>query len=196
MLKKWLILIGLVFLTGCFGKGMSLTYQTPQETPFKAKPVFLKVNDIRADKNIATPAVLAKDMFKDVGDRVSLTGKTTDGRTTEIKDVTVQDAVKEAFRLRMEALGLGILPTFSGDNFGLTIDVEKVMLDLDGSMTFKAEVTYVARIYDGTKELDKRRITGATEKLRVLGQKDGEQALSDALINAVNNLDLRIFMNK
>ncbi|MBF0530473.1 MAG: hypothetical protein HQK55_14620 [Deltaproteobacteria bacterium] len=196
MWKKFIALIGFIFLTGCFSSGMNLSYLTPQETPFKARPIFLKVNDKRTDKNIVTPAVLAKDLFKDVGDRLSLTGKTTDGRTTAIKDATVKDALYEAFRLRMEALGLGVLPAFSEDNLSLVIDLEKVVLDLEGSRTFKAEVAYIYRISDGTKEVKSGKITGSTEKFYVLGQQDGEESLSGALNNAVNNMDMRLFMSK
>ncbi|MEW6265964.1 MAG: hypothetical protein AB1641_23060 [Thermodesulfobacteriota bacterium] len=190
-----LVLAGALLLTGCFARGLTLNYLTPSETPFKAKPVYLKVTDVRKDKQIVSKTVTDKGLFTDVGDRVSLTGKTLDGRSATVTDVTVRDAFYEAMRLRLEALGLGVMPEFASDKLSLTIEIEKVQLDLEGMRTFKAEVVYVATLYNGSKEIRRGRITGATEKFYVLGKKDGEQCLSDALVSAVNNLDLRPFQD-
>lgn len=192
MKKTGLVILGLLLLTGCFSKGMNLAYLTPAETPFESTPIFLKIKDMRQDKMIVTSAVMQKDLFKDVGDRVNLEAKSQDGKATKINNATITDSFYEAFRLRFASLGLGVLPEMVADNFALIIEIQKVELDID-ERTFKAEISYLAKFYNGTKEFQKEQITGSTEKMYVIGKSGGEEALSEAFESAINSLNLRPF---
>lgn len=193
MKKLLLIMLALCFITGCTGHGLSLIYKTPVERSFNSGPVYLKVVDVRVDKMLVTDQVKRKDIFKDVGDKLDLKSEAADGTVTGIKGVPVEDAFYEAFRMRLSKLNIGILPDFDPQRFGLTIEVEKIQLDVGDTRTLKAEVTYQAKFYDGEKMFWSQRITGTTQQFYVFGKSGGEEALSEAMTSAINRLDLTKF---
>jgi hypothetical protein len=190
MKRATLVLLALLLVVACAPKGMKLVYNTQSGTPIKTEPVYLKIKDVRNDKMLVSSAVMRADKFTNVGDRFSLTAQGTGGRTVQLQNVTVSEAFQEAFRLRLQGLGVGLLPDSSQAGETLVIEVEKFQLDLAPNRTFTAAVDYTARFFKGAKQVHSVRISGSTEKFYVIGQSSGEEALSEAFSSAVNSLEL------
>ena len=192
-MKKWFVaLAGLLLLIGCSGPGLNVEYLTPQETPFKGNAVFLEINDLRKDQMIVSPAVMQKDLFRDVGDRLTVTVKNPSGKELTLRNTTVGKAFYEAVRMRLESVGLSILPQREPGQNALVIDVEKLGLDLE-NRTFVAKVVCMAKYYKGDQELKKERISGSRQQIRIVGAKGAEDVVSGAFSSAVNNLDIGVF---
>ena len=195
MKKTLLALIGLMLTVGCASRGMNVEYVGARETPLSALPVYLKVTDARADTMIVSSAVMRRDLFTDVGDRLNLVARAFNGKTTQLSGARVDKAFYEALRLRLEALGVGILPESSPDHPALIIEIQKVLLDIK-ERRFQAEVIFTAKFYDKEKKVLQRKIETKSEEAYVIGKKGGEKALSGAFTNALNELSLEPLKKK
>lgn len=190
MKRAILVLLALLLVVACAPKGMNLVYNAQSGSAIKSEPIYLKIKDVRADKMLVSSAVMQKDLFTNVGDRLSLTAKGIAGRTVQLKDVTVPEAFQEAFRTRLQGVGVGLLPDQSPGGDTLIIEVETFQLGLGANRTFTADVSYTARFYRGAKQVHSARVSGATQKFYLIGESTGEDALGEAFSSAVNGLDL------
>ena len=190
MKRATLVLLALLLLVACAPKGMNVVYNAQSGNRIQTEPIYLKIKDVRTDRMLVSSAVMQKDLFTNVGDRLSLTAKGIAGRTVQLKNVTVSEAFQEAFRTRLQGVGVGLLPDQNPNAGTLIIEVEKFQLGLGPNRTFTAEVNYTAHFYKGAKQVHSARITGSTQKFYVLGQSTGEEALGEAFSSAVNGLDL------
>ena len=185
-----------MFLAGCATQVMNVAYKVPKEPPLKMKPIYLKIKDVRTVRGFLSPAVKKKDIFS--GGTVGffdLVTQTPRGKSTSIKDATVEQAFQEAFRVRFESGGLGLLPQPDPDKLSLIIEIERLWLDLVGHK-FKAEVSYTARFFRGQKEIHKERISGRAERFQILARRTAEETVSEAFTMAVNSIDLSVFLKK
>ncbi|MBU2547248.1 MAG: hypothetical protein KKB20_02455 [Proteobacteria bacterium] len=188
-----LALLGVLLVLGCATGVMNVSYTAKQEPPLKIDPIYLKVKDMRTDRSVLSPAVKAADIFAGGGiGYMDLDAKNPQGRSTQLKETSVEKAFEEAFRMRFGSRGLGLLPEAEGDKPALIIEVERLYLDLADS-SFKAEVSYLARFYKNGKEIHKERISGRAERFKILARKTAEEAISEAFTMSVNSLDLEAF---
>ena len=190
MQKLALSLLSLCLLAGCATQVMNVTYRVPQEKPLAANPVYLKIEDVRQDRGIISEAVKEKKIFSGGSIGLLNLGITTpQGKTIDIRDAHVRQAFQEAFRVRLESRGIGLLPEPSPDKTTVTIQLERIWLDLVDS-TFKAEVSYLAKFSRGGKQFHEERISGRAEKYKILARNTAEESLSEAFAMSVNSLDL------
>ena len=156
------------------------------------QPVYLEVKDIRDKTGLISGAVKEKEIFENLGDAVNLDAKGPDGMSLQLSDASVEKAFYEAFRMRLEAMGIGVLPAKDPQAQSLTIEVQSVWLDLEGR-DFKSEVTYEAKFSRDGKVFYKETISGRAQRLRLVGKDQGEEAMSEAFTMAVNRLELDAF---
>ncbi len=187
-----LVLLGLLMLSGCATQVMNLDYSVAQKPILKIDPVYIQIKDVRTEKSIISPAVKSKEIFAggEIG-LVNLTTKAPLGKTTTLKDAKITDVFREAFRSKLETMGVGILPEPDPDRAAVTIEIERLWLDLDGQ-SFKAEVSYLARFYNGGKEFHKERISGRAEKFKILARQTAEDCIGEAFSMAINSLDFEV----
>jgi hypothetical protein len=196
MKKSMWLLLGLFFVTGClFNKGLNLSYLTPVETPIEAKPFYLRVKDVRTEKVIVSPEIQEKGMFNDVGDRVNVTTKTADGKTVDVKNVSLEEGVREMVKARAEALGMKLLNEFAQDKPSLTVELEMLNLKLQPNRTMLAEATVTIKYFQGAQQIHTARINRTKEQFYVRGEQTAQEALSEALSAALNMIELKRFMN-
>ena len=180
------VILVLLFWAGCASQGINLTYSIPEDRPLKFKSMSLQVNDTRTVKEILSPSVKDMKIWAGVGGLVNLIAG---GSPETFKDSDVREAFEEAFRMRCDSVGLRVSSIQEPGQPALTIEVERLWLDLVGS-TFKAEATYLAKFAKDGKVFHQERITGQAEKYNLLGAKTAEDTLSDAFSSAVNGLRL------
>ena len=191
MARLCMFLAGLLFLCSCATQGMNISYEVPREQPLQLKKIYVQVKDVRTVKEILSPSVKKMKWSAGVGGVVNLMVRAAQGEPKRIKHAQVKQAFEEAFRLRFEGLGLGMLSEPAPGVSTLTIEIERLWLDLVGS-NFKSEVSYMAKISRGGKLVHEERISGKAEKYNLLGDKSGEDTLSEAFSMAVNSLNLAI----
>jgi len=190
MQKMALAVLSLLLLAGCATQVMNVTYRVSQEKPLSVNPVYLKIDDVRQDKGIISEAVKEKKIFSGGGiGLLNLVITTPQGKTVDLRDAHVRQAFQEAFRVRLESRGIGLLPEPGSDKITLTIQIERIWLDLADS-TFKAEVSYLAKFSREGKQFHEERISGRAEKYKILARNTAEESLSEAFSMAVNSLDL------
>ena len=190
MKKIGLLLLMVIFVASCGPKAMNLMYSAAQKDKLETAPIYLTVKDGREKKWILSPAVVELEVFDVSGGRFNLATKSPDGRSSEVKNVEVAAAFREAFNVRLASQGIQVAPESSPTTSALTITVLKVFLDRQGQ-NFLAEVEYEAAFAKGGKIYKKDTISGSAKQLFVLDKGEtGEETLSQALTSAVNGLDL------
>jgi hypothetical protein len=189
-MKKLIITVfGLLLTAGCATQGMNVEYMASTDAKLTAQPVYLEVIDKRSKTGLISGSVKEKEIFENLGDAVNLDAKGPDGAVLQLRDASLEKAFYEAFRMRLEAAGLGVLPARNPDAQSLTIILQTVWLDLEGR-DFKSEVTYEARFARQGRVYYKETISGRAQRMRLMGKTQGEEAMSEAVTMAVNRLEL------
>lgn len=188
MKKIFLTLLILVFVLGCIGKNRGITYSAAKEKPLSTNEVRLEIVDKRENKEILSPSVKKIKLWSGVGGFVNLIDRAKKKKPHEITGEEVKNDFIEAFTARFTNLGIKVVSRPPAGGLTLTIEIEKISLDLVKSK-FKADVTYMARAVRNGKPYHQERISGLTERYNTFGQRSGQKALSEAFSLAVNRLD-------
>ncbi|MBW1708439.1 MAG: hypothetical protein JRG97_03825 [Deltaproteobacteria bacterium] len=188
----------LFFLGSCATQEKGLTYKSASESPLAIKKIYIQVKDVRQTKEILSPKVNEMKIWSGTGSVINLfkrAAKRTEAGAASQGEADIKRDFRDAMSLRLNNLGVTVIPVISDEGTTMTIDIERVLLDMSGS-NFIATVTYFARVSRDGTVFHKERVTGKTEKYNLFGQKTGQQVLNEAFSLAINNLDVKSFLSK
>lgn len=189
MKRMNLVVIALLLLTAaCASQRQSISYNPPQEPPLIAKTIGLTIRDVRPEKEVLSPAVQDMKIMSGLGGVVNLLMPKA---SADLDPTNIVQVFDEAFKIRLANIGVAVRSGDLPDGTTLSIEIEKVRLDLAGS-TFRADVNYLARVVQQGKVVHEERVLGNVEQYNLMGAKTGREVISQAFSMAVNNLPIRI----
>ena len=204
-IKKYagIFLIGLLLLTmfGCSTVPiLHVNYRVPEKTKqLEGKKVFLEIRDSRTDKDMLGQG--AKQDFMNILENVSLSVAEGNERGFKIGVFSVTDMMREIFRERLKGMGLDVVTDINsrGEEPTVLIDIQTFKLDLiKGTVkrTWTGSMAYNAEIQDKGKMLAGKRISGESEKLKIVLRKEADSMMSDLVTDLANRLDAEALLRQ
>jgi hypothetical protein len=192
--KKILIIV-LLFATiiSCASiPELKVHYQLqPCSDVLKGKRVFLAIKDDRPTRDIIGPG--AKKDFANFPGNITFSFAAYDKPGFKLGPYTPLAMTKEAFKRRLENLGLEVLSQPSTGDPQLLIVLEQFLLDLQGH-EWVAEIGYQASLMKGGRVLSEQSVSGRGERLKLVGRSQANAVLSGIFTDLVNRLDvLRLY---
>lgn len=194
-MKKIILMLTAVLILASCASSQRFEYKSQQEEPLQAKEAYLEVRDNRTDKEILSPDVKEMKLWTGVGSVFTLVYRAAKKSEIPTTTTNVKGDFIDAMRSRMIRLGVRPLTQPDVDGTILTIEIEKISLDLQKS-TFKAEIIYTASIFTAGDLVHSERVIGRIEKYNYYGKKSGEDTLNEAFSLAINNLNIKLLFNK
>jgi hypothetical protein len=163
----------------------------PQSGVLKGKKVFLDVEDRRATKDILGKG--AQKEFKHFSGSVvySLSREPEEGFRIGVLDVP--SLFRDAFRRRLENLGVEVVPEKVPDQTGVVIGLEEFLLDLV-DRKWVISMAYTAELVRDGQVLAKQQISGKADRFKVVGSGQADTVTGELFTDLVNRLDVsRLF---
>ncbi|GEM_PF-629497 len=179
---------------------LHVNYRIPEKTgQLEGKKVFLEIRDSRMDRDMLGEG--AKEDFKNVLENVSLSVAEGNERGFKIGVFPVAELMREIFRERLRGLGMDVVTDINsrGDEPALVIDLQDFKLDLTGGpvkKTWTARMAYNSEIQDKGKMLAGNRISGESEKLKIVQRRQADSLMSDLVTDLANRLDVEALLRQ
>jgi len=172
---------------------LHVNYRAPDKTSqFEGKKVFLEIRDSRSDKEMFGDG--AKADFQNSSGSVSLSVAEGEEKGFKIGVFPVTDMTREIFKERLKSLGLDVVTDRNsrGQEPAVSVDLQIFKLDLiKGTIkrTWTAKMAYNVEILENGKVLAGNRISGESEKLKIVSRKEADSLMSDLVTDLANRLD-------
>jgi hypothetical protein len=172
---------------------LHVNYRAPDKTSqFEGKKVFLEIRDSRSDKEMFGDG--AKADFQNSSGSVSLSVAEGEEKGFKIGVFPVTDMTREIFKERLKSLGLDVVTDRNsrGQEPTVAVDLQIFKLDLiKGTIkrTWTAKMAYNVEILENGKVLAGNRISGESEKLKIVSRKEADSLMSDLVTDLANRLD-------
>jgi len=172
---------------------LNINYKVPDKTnQLEGKKVFLEIRDSRSDKDMLGDG--AKEDFQNISDSVSLSVSEGNEKGFKIGVFPVTSLMQEIFKERLKSLGLDVVTDINrrGDEPKVVIDLQTFKLDLVKSTlkrTWTASMAYNIEISDKGKVVVSNKISGESEKLKIIMRKEADSLMSDLITDLANRLD-------
>jgi len=190
------LVAALAVLAACLGaKSMRVVYTVNPAAALKNYVVFLVVNDSRPLQDLVGPAARDRGLFNELqGDRFDLNIKLPDGSEVAMTNLRTKDAVREAVSRRLMARGVVVTAQRLAAQLTAEIDIRTLNIDL-AENDLAAAVSLAARIYRVPSAVTTSETHVTSNRLKLLGGMGGDRVLSEALTQAVNDLDFSAINN-
>ncbi|MBW1733888.1 MAG: hypothetical protein JRJ09_06375 [Deltaproteobacteria bacterium] len=157
----------------------------------EGRAVALRVEDKRASKRILGQGAVKE--FKGFSGNVSLSVARADENESRMGIFSVPDLMREAFRIRLERLGVKVLSGPARGKPELVIVLREFSLDLEG-WQWIARMGYEARIVKGGVTLASQSINGQAQRFQSLGRESADLLMGEIFSDSMNALNLpRLF---
>lgn len=172
---------------------LNVNYTVPVKTsPLEGKKVFLEIRDSRTDREIFGEG--AKEDFRNASENISLSVAEGNEKGFKIGLFPVEDLMREIFRERLQSQGLEVNTGINnkGNEPVIAIDLQSFKLNLTkGTVkrTWTASIGYSVEISDNGKVLASNRVSGQSEKMKIMRRKEADSLISDLLTDLANRLD-------
>ncbi|MBN1627346.1 MAG: hypothetical protein JW944_12560 [Deltaproteobacteria bacterium] len=198
-LKKYAVVFFLIslltlILSSCSGVPvLNVNYRSPvKAAPLEGIKVFLEIRDSRTDREIFGEG--AKEDFLNAPETISLSVAEGNEKGFKIGLFPIDELMQEIFRERLRCLGLEVNTVLNnkGDEPVVVIDLQTFKLDLTkGTVkrTWTAGMAYSVEISDKGKVLAGTRISGQSEKMKIIRRKEADSLMSDLVTDLANRLD-------
>jgi hypothetical protein len=179
---------------------LHVNYRVPEKTnQLQGKKVFLEIRDSRTDKDMLGEG--AREDFKNNPENVSLSVAEGKERGFKIGVFSLGDMMREIFKERLTGLGLDVVTDIGsrGEEPTLVIDLQAFKLDLTkGAVkrTWTARISYIAEIQGKGKALASNKISGESEKLKIVLRKEADSLISDLVTDLANRLDAEALLRQ
>ncbi|MDR1297786.1 MAG: YajG family lipoprotein [Deltaproteobacteria bacterium] len=186
------LLLALI-LPGCglgSGKRLSLDYRPQGGVQLAPGTVQLLVADRRTSKNLVGPEASSKDLLKESqGGQLDMTTTLPTGSTISLSRLSVEAAVFEAVKNKLQTLGIAAIPDTSGAKARVTVYITEFVIDVEGS-DFVGRVGLRGVIdRPGLTQTYNTTASSQGSKFKLVGDMGSNEPMSDALNKAVNSLD-------
>ena len=186
------LLISLLMVSCATIPELQILYKLPPPSKqLKGRSVALTVDDNRTSKTI--PGKGAKEDFKGFSGNISLSAADYDGKEFKVGIFNVPGLMREAFKIKLENLGVEALPEKTSGKLELVIVLKEFSLDLDG-WEWKANMSYEASLKKERSILATQIINGQAECYKLFGRDSADTLMGEIFTDMVNALDLsRLF---
>ena len=174
----------------CLGsRSMQVVYTINQAAGLKPYTVYLVVNDRRPFQDLLGPAARDQDLFPELrDDRFDLKVKIPDGSEVTMTNLPAPTAVREAVSRRLSARKVVVTAQRSAAQLTVEIDIRNLSLNVvDGDLVAAAELS--AKIYRDPGTFSSSETSVTAKRLKLIGGIGGDKVMSEALTQAVNDLD-------
>ena len=189
-LKAAVLTSALAVLAACLGaKSMMVVYTINPAPALKNYTVFLAVNDRRALQDLVGPTARNQGLFQELrADRFDLKIIRPDGSEITITQLSTPEAVKEAVSRRLASRSVVVTAQRSAAQLTVEVDIQTLSLDVvDGDLV--ATVNLTGRVYRDASSVTSSEARVNSNRIKLLGGMGGSRVLSEALTQAVNDLD-------
>jgi len=186
----------LAVLVACLGaKSMQVVYTMNPAAALKNYTVFLVVNDRRTLQDLVGPAARDMGLFKEIrDDRFNLRILIPDGSEVTMTNLPTVDAVREAVSRRLTARNVIVTAQRAAAQLTVEIDIRTFRIDVaEGELVATANL--VSRVYRDASAVTTSETLVTSNRVRLLGGMGGDRVLSEALTQAVNDLDFSAINN-
>ena len=191
--KGLFILLLAVSLVSCASiPELKLHYQLPPASDqLKGMQVVLTFDDARDIKQILGPG--AKKEFKNFSGNISFSVARYKESGFKLGAFGFSGLMREAFKRRLENLGLGLFVEQSPGTPQLLIILREFTLDLV-NRRWVAQMNYEARLVKNGEVLAAQTISGQAERYKLIGRREADTALGEIFTDLINKLDVvRLF---
>ena len=188
--KGLALILPLVLLTACIGgKAMEVTYNVRASSVLKDYTVYLVVNDLRPTKTLIGPAANEKGLFEELkSGRFDLKINMPAGSQVTMTNLSVIDAVKESASRRLQAQGVTATNQRAAAHLTVEINIHQMDIDLVNN-DLLATVNLESQIYRDESATTRSNAKATSNRMKLIGGTGGATVLSDALSQAMNDLD-------
>lgn len=189
------LLTWIILFSSCTGRYyLNVDYELPMVSKqLEGKTVQLWVEDKRETKVIMTES--ARQQFKAFKDRYSLAWIMPNTERVLVGEHDLKLLFKTAFEKRINLMGGNIATERISQEPLLEVTLESFSVDYR-SRKWIAEVGYRASLNKQGHPVASERIRGTAERVRILGRKEADMAVSSIFTDAVNRLDVtKLFKN-
>jgi hypothetical protein len=187
----WLLvmLVALFFIQAC----SSIAYvQLNDRLPLKAlalegKKAFLSVEDERKNKDFAGGGV--KRDFENFSETLAYSVQKGTEPALKMGLYDVASLVKEAFRVRVENEGVGIVSERKADQVELILALQDFSLDLV-NRNWKVKIGYEIRLTKNGAVLAKQFANGEAERLKIMGTEQADAVVGDLFADVMNRMNV------
>jgi hypothetical protein len=167
---------------------LNINYRLPSKTDgLKGRKVFLGIEDSRSIKNIIGDG--ARKEYEKFSGNISFSLAKGDDPGFKIGVYEVPSLFKEAFKNRLENLGMEVLPNGERGAAGLVIVLKEFILDLQ-NRKWQVRMGYEARLIKDGKLLSKQTISAQGERLKLFGREQADTVTGEIFSDLVNRLDV------
>ena len=191
------LVLALALASACLGanKSMQVVYTINQAAALKNYTVFLVVNDRRAVQDLVGPAARGQGLFPELqADRFDLKIKLPNGSEVTMTNLPTLDAVRESVSRRLTSRNVVVTAQRLAAQLTVEVDIRNFNLDVAGG-DLMATVSLAARIYRDASAVTTSDTLVTSNRLKFLGGMGGDKVLSEALTQAVNDLDFTAINN-
>ncbi len=183
------LMLSFIFCVSCPGRTyLMVDYTVPPATRLlSGQTVRVLVVDQRADKSVLTPA--AADQFSAFADRYSLAWVMPDSERVLAGEHDVTNMFRESFKKRLTQMGATVSLRSQSDIVVLTINLTDMKIDLQ-NRKWMVGLSYDAELAKNSRVLSREQVRGNAERVRIVGRKGADMALSEIFTDATNRLDL------
>ncbi|MDR1922566.1 MAG: hypothetical protein LBS31_12630 [Candidatus Adiutrix sp.] len=182
--------LSFVFISACGNKAMEVTYNVRPAAALKNFTVLLQVSDQRHIKDLVGPAAKAQGLFQELGGgRFDLKINMPNGAKITMTGLNVEEAVREAVTRKLQTQGVAVAGQRAQAHLTMEIDIDQMAIDVEnGDLT--ARISLTSRIFRDQTAVSKSQAGAAANRIKLIGGAGGATVLSDALSQAINELDL------
>ncbi|UQZ89098.1 hypothetical protein C4J81_07765 [Deltaproteobacteria bacterium Smac51] len=185
------IVLSLLILTACMGaKAMEVTYTLRSGVSLKDYTVYLVVNDQRKYQELVGPEARERGLFEELrGGRFDLKIDMPNGSKVTMTNLTPVEAVRESVSRKLATQGASTTNQRASAHLTVEITIEQMNIDTEGS-DLVARVFLNSQVYRDASAVSKSSSGATSNRIKLIGGTGGASVLSEALSQALNDLDL------
>ena len=184
------LILALAVLAACLNaKSMQIVYTVNPAASFKNYTVYLVVNDRRALQDLVGPAARDLNLFNELrADRFDLNVKLPDGSEVTMTNLPTPEAVREAVSRRLTTRGVIVTAQRSAAQLTVEVDIRTFRIDFSGG-DLMATASLASKVYRDASAVTTSEALVTSSRRKLLGGMGGDKVLSEALTQAINDLD-------
>jgi len=186
------LLVSLLMVSCASIPELQVLYKLPPPSKqLKGRLVVLTVDDERASKTVLGKG--AKEEFKGFSGNISLSVADYNDKELKVGIFNAPDLMREAFKRKLENLGVGVLPEKTLGKLELVIVLKEFSLDVVGR-EWVAKMSYEARLTTPKGAVATQFVNGQAERYKLFGRDSADTLMGEIFTDMVNALDLaRLF---
>ena len=186
------LLVSLLMVSCASIPELQVLYKLPPPSKqLKGRLVALTVDDERASKTVLGKG--AKEEFKGFSGNISLSVADYNDKELKVGIFNAPDLMREAFKRKLENLGVGVLPEKTLGKLELVIVLKEFSLDVVGR-EWVAKMSYEARLTTPKGAVATQFVNGQAERYKLFGRDSADTLMGEIFTDMVNALDLaRLF---